>query len=311
MKKFTTLSALLLMGSAYALAQNPEVYLLGPFNNYGEAEDLSEWKLTYEATEDGEDFTVSGTFNIPENEFSVYFKFGDEYLIPNRRSGNADMTYSIDEDGYGYEGYKVIEEIPATMQYFVYEDWAGGEIEILIESDYKTVTFTDPSFVPEEKPSYAVVIGMFNDYDEENEDYILENEEDGIYSGWIEIPEGEFSFNIYVPSEETLYAPEEGESVEISFDNNAYTAYTDTWGVAYKEIYWEYPEWQGGDVKITLNTEEGEISIVVDGTTFVAKIEKGNNEDKNIYNLQGIKENPNNLNSGLYIINGQKVLIRK
>lgn len=48
-----------------------------------------------------------------------------------------------------------------------------------------------------------------------------------------------------------------------------------------------------------------------DDTTAVNTISKDSNADETIYNLQGVRVNRSNISSGLYIVNGKKVIIRK
>lgn len=253
MKKFYTLMTSLLFGVAAVYAQD-KVYLLGEFNNFGTG-DLTEWELTTETTDDG--FSASGTFFIPAGQFEVGFQIGDEYYGPSRRSGNDPINL---DDGWYNSGIKTMEP---QSQLFIYEDWEGGDVDIVVEiGSWNNVMFTDPNYVPS-GPTYAYLVGPFNEDAEEDSAYELVcQENDGVYTGYVNIPAGQFSFNIYVPSEDSLFIPVDGEDTTVSFTDGVYYDDTDNYsGTTQQEIYWIYPDWAGGVVKVTLDADGGSLKI--------------------------------------------------
>lgn len=254
MRKFSTLTFSLLLGAGAILAQAPQVYLVGGFNNFGEG-DLTNWELSAEGTSD--DFVATGTKEIPAGEFNVGFLVGDEYYGPNRRSGNELVNFNEGEYNVG------LKAMESGSQTFLCEDWGGGPVEIVVEfGSWNNVTFTDPNYIPA-GPKYAYLVGELTDYEDDNEDFSLVCEDnDGIYTGYVYIPAGQFSFNIWAPEENELYIPVDGETTEINFEDGVYETDTDSYsGTSQKEIYWEYPEWEGGMVKITLEADGPYLTI--------------------------------------------------
>lgn len=304
MKKFTTIAMSILCGLSAVYAQETTVYLLGEFNEFGNG-DLTGWEFTVD--DQSSEFEANGTFNIPAGEFSVSFMIDGQYYVTQRRSGNESFSFY---DGEYFVGLKTSED--PESQLLICEEWEGGDVEIYMEIINNTymVTFIDPSYVPSDEPNIAYVIGAFNEYSEDDDDYVLMEEEEYIYSGYIDIPEGEFSFNIYVPSQDTLYVPVENETIEITFVNDIFSGDVDNYSTSWKEMYWEYTPWEGGTVKITLDTDGGIIEIEADLETSVKAINL-ENSNKQIYNIQGMKVDREKLTPGLYIVNGKKVMFSK
>lgn len=256
MKKFTTIAMSLLMGAGL-MANAQDAYIIGPFNDYGEAADMSEWALNYE--QDGDFAFVRGVINIPANQFEVNFLINNQSWVPDM-AGNDEFVW---DDG-AYAGN--LKQGESNSGYWISEDWAGGNVEISImiydnpSFGMYDITFLDLSSEGPEDVLY--VAGAFNDYSYNNNLYVLADDGFGVFSGEITIPAGKFSFNVGSLLTGMVFIPATGETEEISFDDGVYTGNATTaYGDGDEESYWEYSAWAGGTVTITIDANEGGIII--------------------------------------------------
>lgn len=133
---------------------------------------------------------------------------------------------------------------------------------------------------------------------------------DGIYQGKYNIEAGKFDFRFYVVlgnwDQGSLGCQEADASMTIEFTDELFNGPVIEGGKG----KWNVPNWEGGDVAMTVNVNDWTVNFAIGDAAGVESIIV-NNEPKVIYNLQGVKVNPENLSNGIYIVNGKKVLIRK
>ena len=274
-----------------------EMYVNAAFNDYTPT---AADKLTQGDAEDGEDNEYRTYIEIPEGEFSLNFKFGNVYLVPA-----ADGAITFDNGKYTGE----YTEGDATS-YWTVADWAGAEVEIVVDIEAKTVTFV---YTPETADVWYIR-GKFNNYNPaDNSEWALNpvEDENGVYTGTFTVDSGEFSFNFLSPYG-TVFIPESVATEEITFTDGVYNGKMD---MAYEEseeaYYWEFPNWTGGEFTVTINLDENSITIETDAehdTDAVNALYRFT-EDDAIYNLQGVKVS-NPAKGQIYIINGKKAVLK-
>lgn len=307
MRKFTALSMAFMLGAGF-VAGAQEAYVVGPFNNYGE--DLSEeWQLT---KEEGADDYISfrGYVEIPAGDFEINFLVDDTYYVPATLSNEE---FEFDPEWGDYFGGVVAGQ--ANNGYFINEDWEGGEISILLDLTEGMVVF-ETAVSGDNQPAGELwyVRGEFNDYNPDGSAlYALApvEGENGLYTGTVEIPAGQFSFNLLSPYMGLVFIPVSLETMEIEFTDNVFEGKMDYAFEDYEYFaYWTYPDWEGGAVTITVNGNTGDITIEAVNDVETSIYINHADGEKIIYNLQGVRMSENNLSNGIYIINGKKVLVR-
>ena len=275
----------------------PEMYVNAAFNDYTPTDAD---KLAQGDAEDGEDNEYRTYIEIPEGEFSLNFKFGNVYLVPA-----ADGAITFDNGEYTGE----YTEGDATS-YWTVADWAGAEVEIVVDTEAKTVTF---AYTPETADVWYIR-GKFNNYNPaDNSEWALNpvEDENGVYSGTFTVDSGEFSFNFLSPSG-SVFIPESVATEEITFTDGVYNGRMD---LAYDEdeegYYWEFPNWTGGEFTVTIDSNDGSVVIKTDAKhdTDAVNALYRLTEDDAIYNLQGVKVS-NPVKGQIYIINGKKAILR-
>ena len=276
-----------------------DIYINGKFNE-GEVEN-AEWKLYQGDADDNEDNQYSGYFEIPVGEFSFCFQMGNKYLVP---AESGEIIFTDNE----YTGNFVESDTPAN---WTYESWEGGELAVLLDTDAKTVYFT---YTPQSLDAWYIR-GAFNNYNPNgSSEWALmpsdNDEENGIYTGTFEAEAGQLSFNLE-DVYGTIYIPSVIDSVEMEFDDNEYTGYIDyAMEEGEDELYWTYPSWEGGVFTVTVDLNEGTITVTIEAQTDgVSSIGNNNSNNEVIFNLHGVKINRNQANKGIYIINGKKVVL--
>ena len=287
------------------------IYLSGPFNDFNPDGDLS-----YALFPDPDDETTYiGYIDIPAGQFKVNFQYAFGNLLPGvynddwQVEPSAEDVTVFDDDTFFYGPF-----VSSTLNnvYWVNENWEGGTVEVMVDLFYESVIFS----IDEPVEDVYYVRGAFNDYDPAGRpEYALvqENPEAFVYTGEIEIPAGQFSFNIlglygtiFVPFNMETW---EGETVVVEFTDNTYVGETDSaWAEGEEFCYWTYPEWQGGKVSISIDIFEGTVTIenLSEGSGVDMIGAEGNEV---IYNLQGIRVDRSKLQKGIYIVNGKKVIL--
>ncbi|MCH5224768.1 MAG: hypothetical protein J1D77_02170 [Muribaculaceae bacterium] len=239
------------------------------------------------------------------SSFSFNFKAGDQYLVP---ATDTDVTFTNNE----FTGDFIVSDTASASWSFSNFD-EDTILNMLVDFASMTVIFQQEEVSDEPTEPAWYVRGEFNEfYPYEGETWTLlpVEGENGVYSNEFTCPEGLFDFNI-MNDEGTVLIPAEIDSVEISFTKGVYTG---NFEVAYDEdeydYYWGYPAWAGGIFTVTLDINEGTITIEadVDGSA-ISSIQKVSDEDT-IYNINGVKVGKNQMVPGLYIINGKKVMVK-
>lgn len=152
----------------------------------------------------------------------------------------------------------------------------------------------------------------------------LTSEDGDVYTGTFDIPSEKLIFNITNYIEDgnyTIFGSRAREGSRVSFEFEEGDGCFEA-SMAYAgEGDWAWEDWPGGAVtfRIDLSLETPVVTV----TTFVNPMtgeiigdDTGidmiiNNEaELKIYNLQGIRVSPEDLKSGLYIVNGKKIIIR-
>ena len=283
------------------------VYIAGPFNTYN-PDSNPEWELVQD--EDAENI-YRGFFYIPAGEFSFNFSFGLGSLVPGvATEGEVEASEAnvAVEDSF-FSG--LFAQTGMSQIYWVNENWEGGEVEIVLDFDSQEIVITYDT--PVEEIWY--VSGQFNNYNPAgNPDWALTplEDDDMVFTGTFTVPEGEFSFNLLSPYG-SLFVPINsdylGETVEVEFTDNSFTGMT---SMAYDETeescYWTYPEWEGGDITLTLDLNESTLTIVRSKTTGVTSVVENGGEQV-IYNLNGMRVAPGKADKGIYIISGRKTVV--
>lgn len=282
-----------------------DIYISGVFNQ-GEVES-DEWMLHQGDEEDGEENEFRGTYTIPEGQFSVNFKYGNSYIVPASKA-ETPLTF---EDGFTTVEYVI--DADSSDAVWTFSEWKGGEVYVLVDMESNTVSFQ----YDEEEVDVWFIRGEFNNYTPAGaEEWALNpvsDEENGVYSGTFNIPAEQFSFNLVNPSG-AIFCPMsanfEGETVAVEFVDKVFTGnMIDAWDETEESCYWTYTSWVGGLVKVTIDSNEGSITIEdVEGKTSGVESLINVDENSTYYNLQGIRVN-NPVKGQIYIVNGKKVVV--
>ena len=279
-----------------------EIYISGMFNANNPDGD-STWKLVKD--EDNE-YKFSGYFEIPEGQCSFNFVAGDKYYSPK---GNNEIEF-VDNvfTGSFIEG--------ESNEYWSDESFEGGEFGVLL--DFESMTFTF-QYTPQEVADVWYIRGAFNEYDPQGEaEWALtpaeEDDENGVYTGKFTAAQGEMSFNLVGPSG-MIFIPASLESENIIFEasDDGGVIFEGNMGSAQEDgdenIYWTCSDWAGGEFTVTVDANEGTITITASEESTIVNALNKFTEDDAIYNLQGVKVS-NPVKGGIYIINGKKVLVK-
>lgn len=299
-----------IMTVAVATPSAPEAaYISASFNSNnpnGEAE--------YMLNKDDEDNTYTGEFPVVQGALSFNFEAGDYYIIPASKA-NTKVTFSGDATSGSYTGSFILSNDPSLtgMQWEI-ADWQGGDLSVYINWDDFMMTVAYQQEVEE----VWYIRGPFNNWNPAlQEEWALNqlegDENAGIFTGTFEIPDGEFTFNLMDPYG-TVYSPCTSSynltTVEMEFDKGVYTTnYYDYVDEGQEnDFYWTYAEWDGGNVTVTINAQDGSITVEAKSS----KVDSFRNMTGNevIYNLQGVKVDRNKLVPGIYVVDGKKVMIK-
>ena len=303
MKKLIILSTAFLMAFAGFKSQAADIYLVG--------------ELTDDKELEGYGFNNSVNPNIytletyvPAGYFDFYFTIWSFiYLVPT--SGTSE---TIVFDNGDFNCNLTMGGNPIN---FINPDWEGGDVAFTITLDPLTgngeLTISENA-APEIYDVY--LIGVPNDNTQNNPEWGLRANEDNSnqYTGEFYIPAGEFKF--YFSYWGMPLVPASGDSSTITFVDGKFEGQMTIGSVS----YWECPDWEGGNVTLTIDIDTanggGVLTITSgnDSNGIDSLVEFNASKAQSIYNLKGIKipENTDisNLPKGLYIINGKKVIKR-
>lgn len=202
----------------------------------------------------------TGYINITDGSLGFNISYGNKYLVPGTGK-NTEIKFDEEGNFSGplAEGFN--NDSNGALKWTV-PSWTAGELGVLVDLEAMTITFSYNESQPDEN-FYLRSSG--NNYNPAgNLDWALipsDPDANGVYKGEFTIQEKEFSFNI-LGLNGIIIIPSELESTEISFDNKIYAGQFDTAQVeGDDEFYWTYPNWMGGKVLVTLDTNESTITI--------------------------------------------------
>ena len=306
---FTSSEILLSIVSDEEEFEPQDLYIVGAFNDYT-SEGLEIWQLGYIG-----DGVYRGEFLIPADQFDFWFEYAGFVTLQPGVEGEEEVepaNAKAEVSAIPYNGLFAASGSNFNYYAWNYAGWEGGVIEITVDMLNNTVIFDNATPGEEEDTAELYIAGMFNEYAPEGlEIWQLTRKGNGVYAGTFDIPADMFSFNIQFQSFSIVPAVD-GEAAEANVsvsDTERFEGGATAHG--HSEISWVNNGWEGGNVYVEVNLNKETITIIY-GETLATGIE-GINADKAdvIYNLQGVRVNKENLTSGLYIINGKKVMIRK
>ena len=273
------------------------ITLKGSFDEWGDGVKL-------EKTEDG---TYVGIGVIPAS--TDEYKYVELKLDAgnNQWYGPADNQYDITLTSD--EPTTVDMNVKAEGNWYLQNWTEEGEITFTVDWDAKTLTLLYEAKVAD----VWYIRGKFNDYNPaDNSEWALNpvEDENGVYTGTFTVDSGEFSFNFLSPYG-YVFIPGTGVTVEIEFTNGKYNGSMSEADETEESVYWEFPDWTGGEFTVTVDLNEASITIETDAehdTDAVNALYRFT-EDDAIYNLQGVKVS-NPVKGQIYIINGKKVVLK-
>lgn len=232
-----------LLVEGQAVVGDATVDIRGNFTNWSEGDPLS---LT---TTDKNIYT--GSFDIPAGAaFQVvvsgtwYGNTGENGLL----SLELNKPQTVD-CGTGYENN------------FTLANWNGGKIDFSfnLTTLQLTLTATEISL-----PKQLYLVGApQGDWNVEESEFILDSTEDGIYTAKFEIPEGKFQFRFYSALGEwdsnSIGSQVEDSPINITLTDGEYSGEC-LWGKG----TWNYPDWNGGTVDMTVNLNNMTVNFVCD-----------------------------------------------
>ena len=305
-------SAMLLAASAFAAEGDNYWYIRGAFNNYLPNGD-EEWALMDD--DEGEPGVYTGTFTVPAGAFSFNLVNSlEQIFVPMDEEGyasseNVDFSASRTFNGLSVLATDDYEE----LCYWTDSDWAGGMITVTVNANGNN-------------PAVRIdAIPAVNDFDE---NYVLTplNDEgiisimwnaDNIVDAWhnegvayLQPVSGDPIELVIVASGREgqvtiIDAVPVGIQIDITSLELADGLYTLVIPAKYIDI-----ESDGYDV--TLYNPEIEYTFEYKAETGGISAIQSAAAEGNVFTLQGVKvKDANNLQNGIYIINGKKVMIRK
>ena len=285
--------------------QGLNLYVSGAFNEFA-PEGLEIWQLG--ALEDDAN-TYRGTFEVPAGQFSLHFVSDMFEIVPAVKNAEGELEAAtapvavVDGDVYDF----TTTGIANPNANWTVANWEGGYVEMTVDLANNIVIFSLDVDAPTADVWY--VRGPFNEFMPfGNAAYALTPEDDnnGVYTGTIDIPAGQFEINFLSPYA-TIFIPASINSEVISFTGDTFTGNLDAAYDEFEEGYtWSDPTWAGGKVTITIDANEGTVTFVK-AESGVNSIDAENGNEV-IYNLNGVRVDRNKLDKGIYIINGKKVI---
>jgi hypothetical protein len=254
----------------FAVATPGFIYLVGAPEGWAgptesQASHYADWRL-FEANDAIGSKIYSGVFDIPAG--SAMFRFYTALT-----GWDAD-SYGAQEDDNPIE-YTLDGTFSSTLVKgkgsFSFPDWQGGEMTIVVDMSVEgayTVTIMAGAQTVY-TPRYIYLIGAASGWKEPSEDNaedlsawrLVDNSESGIYTGTFNINAGDAMFRFYTE----LTGWDGGASIGIQEDDSAVDcAFTDgiyTGAIVSGKGSFNFPDWQGGEMTITVDTNSNSISI--------------------------------------------------
>lgn len=247
----------------YSAAPNPEDYT---YYLVGINVDGASWTFNDENVltwdEDLQAYVWEGETLYPEfkitnqDDWTGAFEFGS-----NGESVDLGVAYLYNTNAENSVGNF---ELNLTDQYLV-----NPKVVLSIENQSLTVTGTATD-IPFELPEQMWLVGPFNGWDLENQEYVLEADEaeEGIYSGTFKLDETvEYEGN-QVNAAEFKIAYGTDDSWQETFGNETDVALTMYKGSTTSTNFvwrggenWKIENWTGGNITITLDYNEGIVTI--------------------------------------------------
>lgn len=224
-----------------------ELYLIGQPSGW----DINNGSMVATETEIGSKI-YHGVFDIAAGQFQFRFyrALGDwesNSIGAQEEDNPVDITF---EDGK-YSG-----PVVNGKGSWQVPDWEGGKIEVTINLNTMSIEMN----LFEGKKIY--VIGACSGWNIDNDKVFIKETEDGsnIYSGIINVPEGQFQFRFYTAlgdwESNSIGSQEEDKLVDISMAGGSYTG-----ACVEGKGSWNDGSWAGGDVQITLDLNEYQVTF--------------------------------------------------
>lgn len=202
-----------------------------------------------------------GVFNIAEGQFQFrfYTQLGD-WESWSVGSQDADDSIEIAFDATGkYTGPVYVSEGNADKKgkgSWKVSGWEGGKVAVTVNLNTKEIV------IEKFEGAKIYVIGACSGWDINNDKvYITEKVEgSGVYTGTISVEAGQFQFRFYTAlgdwENNSIGAQVEDNSVAISMASGSYTG-----PCVNGKGSWQDASWAGGDVKVTLDTNNMEVTF--------------------------------------------------
>lgn len=202
-----------------------------------------------------------GVFNIAAGQFQFrfYTQLGDwESWAVGSQDDDNPVDIEFDADGK-YTGPVFVSEGNGDKKgkgSWQVSDWEGGKVAVTINMNTKEIT------MEKFEGAKIYVIGACSGWNINNDKvYITEKEEGtGIYTGTISVDAGQFTFRFYTAlgdwENNSIGSQENDAAVEISMASGSYSG-----SCVNGKGSWTDPSWEGGDIKITLNTTTMEVAF--------------------------------------------------
>ncbi|MCH5223064.1 MAG: hypothetical protein J1E82_03410 [Muribaculaceae bacterium] len=304
-KLYLFVSTLLLEGSSFAAQGDPYWYVRGAFNDY--APDFNdEWALMDD--DEGDANVYSGTFSVPAGEFSFNLMNSEEQIfVPmNKSMYTTPMVVTFTDNVFKGNSSLAWDDYEESY-YWTCPEWEGGQITISVNASGNNPSIT----------IYA--IPEVNEYNDNYTISTLENDVLAIY--WTDnvddiwYQEGDAYIETEAGNDITLKKALSGqEGVVYLIDSDPYGLNIDLKALNLSEgdytlvIPAGYLQIVTNDYEDFLLNPEIRYEFKVNSTKVTAL--QNSNEVKSVFNLQGVKVDPNKLSNGIYIINGKKVIIQ-
>lgn len=248
---------------------------------------------------------------VSDSSFTFNIEYGTTYYIPTAATATSSKPLAVTLTDNEYTGkYKA----GAENIFWQVNDLSEGELYVEFNTNASSISL---QFIPKEA-EVLYIRGAFNDYDPQNDEkWALtpaeEDDENGVYTGKFTAAQGEMSFNLIAPTG-IVFIPASLVSENIIFEASDEGGVVFEGNMDYAEegqenIYWTCSDWAGGEFTVTINADEGTITITASEESTIVNALNKFTEDDAIYNLQGVKVS-NPVKGGIYIINGKKVLVK-
>lgn len=243
------------------------LWLVGNFNDWN----ASDKSYLFTQTEEG---MYSGEFNLPAvNDVNgLLFKVtaAEDWSVNYGASGSENYNFNL------YSDYDVNTPVFATGANWAITNWAGGKLIVslnLVDMTIELAGPDQPDSTPEE--DYVYMVGSMNSWNFNSSDYVIPSVEEGIYSGYVDLPEGNLYFRFYTElgnqKENCLSPSETGGNLKIVFEES------DTFTSPFYEVYnngtWFLSGWGGGNLKVTLDMNNSTVSFFAEGSKVESVIE--------------------------------------